>query len=121
MLFRSQASGILEAETVISGALVKIAPVDPNVPRGLGMRQMLTEEAKWEELAGAACAGYSGCSEEASKPSMAFLSYIAAQCQLGSQRISCKAKVGPSLERWGVLSKGGSPKCRFAALAGKAC
>ena len=52
-----------------SGALVKIAPVDPNVPRGLGMRQMLTEEAKWKELAGAACAGCSGCSEAASKPS----------------------------------------------------
>ena len=45
-----QPSDFFKFEADMSSALSKIAPIDANVPRRLGMRQLFAEETEWKAL-----------------------------------------------------------------------
>ena len=51
-------------------ALSKIAPIDGNVPRRLGMRQFFTEDTEWKALAGETFADYSDYDSGTGRPKM---------------------------------------------------
>ena len=53
-----QPSDFFKFEADMNSALSKIAPIDANVPRRLGMRQFFTEETEWKALAGKTFADY---------------------------------------------------------------
>ena len=46
-----QPSDFFKFEADMNSALSKIAPIDANVPRRLGMRQLFAEETEWKALA----------------------------------------------------------------------
>ena len=46
-----QPSDFFKFEADMNSALSKIAPIDANAPRRLGMRQLFAEETEWKALA----------------------------------------------------------------------
>ena len=67
----TQPSASRELEASMSGALAKIPPAGPSLPRRIGMREIFTEPGKWVELAGEAFAGYTSLGPRASLPAVA--------------------------------------------------
>ena len=65
-----QPSDFFKFEADMSSALSKIAPIDANVPRRLGMRQLFAEETEWKALAGETFADYSEYDSTTGRPTM---------------------------------------------------
>ena len=59
-----------EFESDMNGALSRIAPIDPNLPRGIGMREMFTDPAAWVQLVGETYADYVNLDPATGLPTM---------------------------------------------------
>ena len=76
-------SAFHEPESNMSGALAKIAPAGPNLPRRTGMREIFTGPVKWAELAGETCAGCASLGPATSLPAVAARAAAPARPSLG--------------------------------------
>ena len=65
-----QPSNFFKFEANMNSALSKTAPIDANVPRRLGMRQLFAEETEWKALAGETFADYSECGSATGRPAV---------------------------------------------------
>ena len=65
-----QPSDFFKFEADMNCALSKIAPIDPTVPRRVGMRQLFTEETEWKSLAGNTFPDYNDYDPSTGRPKM---------------------------------------------------
>ena len=84
-----------EFENNVNGALAKIAPTDPNLPRGLGMRALFTDPEVWIELAGETRAGYVNLDPTTGLPTMTAWTTVPGRPEPGPEPKLRPKKDGP--------------------------